>query len=99
MTKIDALLDNYEKSKLERVSVIHDTTVVAFVYVDKNLDVMKKIEEAFMSTNSITGAWWDNDNVEALFEKGGACRSTSVGDTVLVGNTKYKCDNAGWSKV
>jgi len=30
---------------------------------------------------------------------GGACRSTSMGDMVLIGNTKYKCEIAGWSEV
>ena len=27
------------------------------------------------------------------------CRSTSSGDFVLIGNTKYKCVRVGWEKV
>ena len=30
---------------------------------------------------------------------GAACRSTSVGDMVLVGTDKYKCEPTGWSEV
>tara|TARA_B100000767_G_C19496832_1_gene422589 strand:- start:279 stop:575 length:297 start_codon:yes stop_codon:yes gene_type:complete len=98
VTKIDALLENYEKSKLEKVSVIHDNTVVAFVYVDKEKTDEDKLEEAFMLTNNIDCGWWENTNVEKMFD-GKACRSTMVGDMVLIGTTKYKCDNAGWSKI
>jgi len=28
-----------------------------------------------------------------------ACRSTSVGDMVLIGTEKFKCDSFGWSKI
>ncbi len=102
MTKIDALLENYEKSKLEKVSVIHANengpTVVAFVYVDKEKTDADKLEESFMLTNNIDCGWWENANVEKMFD-GKACRSTMVGDMVLIGTTKYKCDNVGWSKI
>ena len=102
MKKIDALLENYEKSKLEKVSVIHANengpTVVAFVYVDKEKTDADKLEEAFMLTNNIDCGWWENASVEILFD-GNACRSTMVGDMVLIGTTKYKCDSVGWSKI
>ena len=37
-------------------------------------------------------------SVEKMFD-GNACRSTMVGDMVLIGTTKYKCDSVGWSKI
>jgi len=51
-----------------------------------------------MLTNNIDCGWWENANVEKMFD-GNACRSTMVGDMVLIGTTKYKCDNVGWSKI
>ena len=39
---------------------------------------------------------WLNENVEPLTK---GTRSTSVGDMVLIGTTKYKCEPMGWSKV
>ena len=45
-----------------------------------------------MLTNSIDNAWWKNDDVTPMFD-GDGCRSTSVGDQVLVGNTKYECSD------
>ena len=102
MTKIDALLENYEKSKLEKVSVIHANengpTVVAFVYVDKEKTDADKLEEAFMLTNNIDCGWWENTEVTAMFPEK-TCSSTSSGDFVLIGNTKYKCVRVGWEKV
>ena len=35
--------------------------VVAEVYLDKNLSLLDKIDKAFMLTNSIEDAWWNND--------------------------------------
>ena len=51
-----------------------------------------------MKTNSINDAWWNNEGVSKVF-KGIACRSTSVGDMVLIGTTTYKCEVTGWSEV
>ena len=51
-----------------------------------------------MLTNSIDDAWWNNKQVAAMFE-GDGCRSTSVGDYVLVGDTKYLCADFGWDKI
>jgi hypothetical protein len=93
--KLDALLKNYGS---EDVAVIHDTTTVAFVTVDKNLSTEDKLERAFMLTNTIDNAWWNNEGVTKMFPDK-TCRSTSTGDMVLVGKDKYKCDTAGWTKV
>ena len=100
MDKIGALTKNL---LYEKVAVIHAAfedapTTVAFVEVEKNLSVDAKLEKAFVKTNSINDAWWNNEGVTKMFA-GGACRSTSMGDMVLIGNTKYKCDIGGWSEM
>ena len=98
------LLDNYDKMVVkDTVAVIHcafgDTPhTVAMVSVDKGLLETEKCDKAFMLTNSIDNAWWKNDDVTPMFD-GDGCRSTSAGDYVLVGNTKYLCDAMGWSKI
>ena len=51
-----------------------------------------------MKTNSIDNAWWNNEEVTKMFD-GEACRSTSSGDHVLIGNKKYKCARIGWELV
>ena len=87
----------------EKVSVIHaafgdDPHVVAFVDVEKSWTDTDKLECAFMKTNTINDAWWNNEGVTSMFPDKG-CRSTSVGESILVGGSKYMCDGAGWSKV
>ena len=87
----------------EEVAVIHsayeDTPrTVAFIAMDKSMSVNKKLEKAFMLTNSIDDAWYTSDKVNYVGPEK-SCRSTSVGDFVLVGKTKYECKSTGWSKV
>ena len=101
MSKIDALMKTYEG--VDTVSVIHaafDETphVVAMVEVSAKMSTNEKLEKAFMLTNSINDAWWNNEGVTPMFGDKG-CRSTSVGDMVLIGKEKYKCDSVGWSLV
>tara|TARA_Y100000310_G_C20540548_1_gene743055 strand:- start:740 stop:1063 length:324 start_codon:yes stop_codon:yes gene_type:complete len=104
MTKmLDALLDTLEKVKNPKdvVAVIHsafDETphVVAFVDVNKTWTVTEKLEFAFEKTNNINNAWWENKEVTKAFD-GDSCRSTSVGDAILIGTDKYMCEAAGWS--
>jgi len=103
--KLDALLDTLEdvKNPKEKVSVIHsevrdNSRLVAFVEVDKSLSIEEKLDIAFVKTNSIDEAWWYNKEVTAMFPDK-SCRSTSVGDMVLIGKVKYKCESVGWSKV
>ena len=105
MTQIDALMKtlNEVKNPTEQLAVIHvmengQPTTVAFVDVDASMSVSNKIEHAFMKTNSIQDAWWNNEEVTKTFD-GEACRSTSSGDHVLVGNKKYKCAAVGWELV
>ena len=97
------LMKNYADTFMEKGAVIHsafDETpkTVAFVMVDKNLPDTEKCEVAFKKTNTIDKAWWDNEGVTKMFG-GEGCRSTSVGDMVLVGTEKFLCESTGWSKV
>ena len=104
--KFDALMKTFAK---ETVAVIHapmegekgGPRTVAMVEVDKALSDRMKMEEAFKLTNSINDAWWNNEEVTPMFPDA-TCRSTSVGDMVLVGNTKYKFvgnETIVWEKV
>ena len=100
MNKTDALMKNL---LYEKVAVIHAAyedapETVAFVEVKKDATTAEKLETAFMKTNSIENAWWDNEGVTKMFG-GATCRSTMTGDMVLVGTDKYKCEPTGWSEV
>lgn len=110
----EALTRNYEKAFKQKVAVIHvgeygaiahdsfDNTsrTVAFVEVPKSATVNEKLELAFKLTNSIDYAWWENKEVTPTFpNENGGCRSTSIGDMVLVGTEKYVCSRVGWKKV
>ena len=92
------------KLRTETVAVIHaamedSPRTVAFVNVEKTLTTKKKLEKAFMLTNSINDAWYTNDEV-AYIGQDKACRSTSVGDMIRLENgKKFKCENTGWSEV
>ena len=101
MDKIDALTKMWLGETTEKVAVIHAAfenapTTVAFVEIDAALPLRKKLEIAFVKTNSINDGWWNNEGVTKMFD-GGACRSTSVGDMVLVGKDKYVCVMDGWN--
>ena len=100
MNKTDALMKNL---LYEKVAVIHAAyedvpKTVAFVEVKKDATTAEKLEAAFMKTNSVTDAWWNNEGVTKMFD-GAACRSTMTGDMVLIGTDKYKCEMTGWSEV
>ena len=91
------------KLRTETVAVIHSAyedspRTVAFVNVDKTWSVKKKLEKAFMLTNTIDIAWYTSDKVEYIGPEK-ACRSTCIGDMVrLEDGTKWKCEPTGWSK-
>ena len=87
----------------QTIAVIHTVyedapQTVAMVEVPKDATVEKKLELAFMLTNNIDHAWWENEEVTPMFPEE-ACRSTSVGDMVLIGTEKYICENVGWRKI
>ena len=98
--KLDALMSTLND---EKVSVIHDNgpagpNVVAFIDMPKTLTTSEKLERAFMLTNSIDDAWYKGKKITKMFE-GDGCRSTMVGDMVLIGKEKFKVEPMGWSKV
>jgi len=100
MDKIDALTKTLLGETTERVAVIHTAfevvpNTVAFVEVLAALPIRKKLEIAFVKTNTITEAWWRNEGVDYIAPEK-TCRSTSVGDMVLIGKDKYVCDMNGW---
>jgi hypothetical protein len=100
MSKIDALTNTLLGKTTEKVAVIHAAfenapTAVAFVEIDAALPLRKKLEIAFVKTNTINEAWWRNDGVTYI-GTASTCRSTSVGDMVLVGKNKYVCVMDGW---
>ena len=69
--------------------------IVAEVYLDKNLSLLDKIDKAFMLTNSIEDAWWNNDDVKALYKT----RSTSVGDKVKIGDRTFQYLDFGHTEI
>ena len=99
MSKIDALTNTLLGKTTEKGAVIHAAfedapTTVAFVEIDAALPLRKKLEIAFVKTNTITEAWWRNEGVVYIAPEK-TCRSTSVGDMVLVGKDKYVCGMVG----
>ena len=93
-----------KKLYMETVAVIHSAhedspRTVAFVNVDKSWSTKKKLEKAFMLTNSVEDAWYKSDKVEYIGPDK-ACRSTMVGDMArLEDGTKFKCEDTGWTEV
>jgi len=69
--------------------------IVAEVYLDKNLSLLDKIDKAFMLTNSIEDAWWNNEDVNALHKT----RSTSVGDKIIINNKTFEYCASGIKEI
>ena len=104
-SKKEALMKTLDavKNPKETVSVIHSafeekSRLVAFVEVDKSWTDTEKLEHAFMKTNTINEAWYTSKDIEYMGPEK-SCRSTSVGDFVLIGAKKYECMMAGWELV
>ena len=89
------------KLRTETVAVIHSAyedspRTVALVNVDKSWSKNKKLEKAFMLTNSVEDAWYTSEEVVYIGPES-SCRSTSVGDIVrFEDGKKFKCENTGW---
>ena len=92
------LTEKYDKMyNMIEVSVVHkafreEPKEVAQVWVDKNLNMNQILDKAFMLTNSIDDAWWNNKDVICL-EK---TRSTMSGDQVVIKGHTYECMDRGW---
>ena len=99
MNKI--LQQNLNKVTKDTVTIIQKDwkdggeKVVAEVYLDKNLSLLDKIDRAFMLTNSIEDAWWNHDDVHALYNS----RSTSVGDKVKIGDRFFEYLDFGHTEI
>src|SRR6056300_765179 len=87
---------------------------VAFVEVQDNMEVMEALEYAYRWTNNVMGSWSikqkflgehengdynENVTVMAPLVDGMGLRSTSMGDQMLIGNTKYKVGMFGFEEV
>jgi hypothetical protein len=109
MMKKGTLMETEKQS----VAVIHDNRdrqgnrisigAVAMMEVDISTDptLMQKMEvldKAFEMTNTIDSPWFENNEITKMFD-GEGCRSTSVGDFVLLGASKWKCEPNGWKEV
>ena len=95
---MNKLIDKYDKMyNMIEISVVHKTfesepIEVAKISVDKNLSLNQMLDKAFMLTNSINDAWWNNKDVEC-FKK---TRSTMTGDQVIINGHTYECMDNGW---
>ena len=101
--KLDALLSTLENKDNVKCAVIHAAyedapRTVALIDFPPDMSESDMLEKAFMLTNSISDGWWNNEGVTKMFPDK-SCRSTSVGDMVLVGTKKFKCESAGWKEV
>jgi hypothetical protein len=57
------------------------------------------LTDAFELTNTIENNWWKNTGVVAHFD-GSGCRSTSVGDVVVMSTGDVMlCEPVGWKKL
>ncbi len=92
------LTEKYDKMyNMIEVSVVHkafrkEAKKVAQVWVDKNLTLNQMLDKAFMLTNSINDAWWNNKDVVCLDKT----RSTMSGDQVIIKGHTYECMDRGW---
>ena len=99
--------------EMEQVAVIHTAfedkpSTVAFVEVpDDAKSTIDKLEFAYRWTQNIMDSWSlkmpedGNDDVTVMGEivDGMGIRSTSVGDQILFGTTKYKVAPCGFEEV
>jgi hypothetical protein len=86
-------METLEAATVETIAVIHcvhenSPRTVALIEVDSLLTDRKKIEMAYELTISHDTEWWKNKNVTAMFPNK-TCRSSDVGDRVLIEDRKY----------
>jgi hypothetical protein len=80
----------------EQVQKMDEYELVAIVDVTDNSD-RDMLEEVFYLTNHVDGDWTDGSKVEV--KKEGGCRSTSVGDIVVIEGRHYLCQGMGWKQI
>lgn len=69
-----------------------DYKVVASVIVKKD-NSSKMLEQAFSNTNSIDAPWLQNENIISSLH---GCRSTSVGDLIMIDDDIHMVDSFGF---
>lgn len=97
---------------MEQVAVIHTAfedspSTVAFVNVKEDMTLSEKLEYAYRWTQNIFDSWSlkmpedGNDDVTVMGEivNGMGIRSTSMGDHMLIGTTKYKVAPVGFEEI
>ena len=101
-----------ENNSSQTVAVIHTAfedspRTVAFVKTKEGMSLDEKLEYAYRWTQNIMDSWSlklpmdGNDDVTVMGEivDGMGLRSTSVGDQILVGTTKYKVAPCGFEEI
>ena len=101
-----------ENNASQTVAVIHTAfedkpSTVAFVKTKEGMSLNEKLEYAYRWTQNIMDSWSlkmpedgnDAGTVVGDISSGLGLRSTSVGDQILVGNTKYKVAFCGFEKI
>jgi hypothetical protein len=90
----------YEKDivKVHHKAMGRNDGIVAEVVVDKYLSTEEKLEKAYMLTNSIHDAWWNNEEVTPLYTTEG-CRSTMTGDVMEIGDETWIVAPVGFEKM
>ena len=101
--KLDALLTTLEKKDAIKCAVIHAAyedapRTVALIEFPPDMSESDMLERAFMYTNSVNASWYTGEKVTYVGPEK-ACRSTSVGDMVLLGKKKFKCEALGWTEM
>ena len=99
-TKLDALMKTLETTKVAVIHAAFDEKphTVAMIDMPKALSTKEMLEKAFMYTNSVNASWYTGEKVTYVGPEK-ACRSTSVGDMVLLGKKKFKCEALGWTEM
>lgn len=62
-------------------------------------DLYSLLETAYRLTNTIEEPWYENDEIDVAEEALTGCRSTSVGDVIVLDKVPYQVANAGWKKL
>ena len=105
----DYIMENNSSQTVAGIhTAVEDTPrTVAFVKTKEGMTLNEKLEYAYRWTQNIMDSWSlkmpqdGNDDVTVMGEivDGMGLRSTSVGDQILVGNTKYKVAFCGFEKI
>jgi len=76
----------YDDKELKEgvLSYIKNNELIRVADIELNDEVQNPLEEAFRLTNSINCPWYLNENISVSDYAKGGCRSTSIGDIIMV---------------